>query len=229
MNQIFCNVPPKVHLANRDAEQYAATNSLRLHPAQAALIDLTKRHPYGVMIGDSCVLQHFQLLLRAINAKRYLEVGTYTGCSALAAALAMPPDGMVITLDMFECLVDLGRPFWKQAGVDKKIETRIGLAKDTLSELIAEGQAGTFDFAFIDADKGNYDDYYEKCLQLVRRNGIIALDNVLWRGSVYKPSGLNTDSETLALKKFNEKLHTDDRIHLSMLTVADGVTFALKK
>ncbi|KAM7314461.1 putative caffeoyl-CoA O-methyltransferase 1 [Ixodes scapularis] len=117
MNQMFCNVPPKAHLANRDAEQYAAANSLRFHPAQATLIDLTQRHPYGVMIGDSCVLQHFQLLLRAINAKKYLEVGTYTGCSALAAALAMPPDGRVITLDMFECLVDLGRPFWKQVHI----------------------------------------------------------------------------------------------------------------
>ncbi|CAN8025710.1 unnamed protein product [Ixodes persulcatus] len=182
------------------------------------------------MMGDRCELQLFQLLLRAVNAKKYLEIGTYTGCSAMAAALALPPDGKVVTLELQECHVNLGRPFWKQAGVDQKIETRIGPAKETLDALIAEGQAGTFDFVFIDADKVNYDVYYEKSLQLVNKNGIIAIDNVFMEGNVYGTiDNPEYEKETVALRALNRKLHRDDRIHLCMLTMADGVTLALKK
>lgn len=230
MNPNLSNIPPKAGHTDENAVQYAAANSLRLHPAQLELIYLTNSLPGGRMMGDSCELQLFQLLLRAINAKKYLEIGTYTGCSALAAALALPPDGKLVTLELHECHVDLGRPFWKQAGVDHKIETRIGPARETLNALIAEGQAGTFDFVFIDADKGDVDVYYEKSLQLVRRNGIIAIDNVFWMGNVYGTVHAPRYEEgAVALRALNRKLHRDDRIHLCMLTMADGVTLALKK
>lgn len=229
MDKSLMKFPPKVHLTDPDAEQYAAANSLRLHPAQVDLINLTKCHPDGAIIGEACELQFFQLLMTAINAKKYLEIGTFTGYSALTAALALPPDGKVVTLDIHECLVNLGRPFWKQAEVDHKIETRIGDAKDTLDALIAEGQRETFDFIFIDADKENYDIYYEKSLQLVRKNGIIALDNVLWRGKVFSTCDSKPEEETQVLSELNRKLHKDDRIHVCMLTISDGVTFVVKK
>ncbi|KAM7294943.1 putative caffeoyl-CoA O-methyltransferase 1 [Ixodes scapularis] len=230
MNVNLSNIPPKAGHTDQNAVQYAADNSLRLHPAQAELIDLTKSLPWGGMMGDRCELQFFQLLLRAINAKKYLEIGTYTGCSAMAAALALPPDGKVVTLELYECHVDIGRPFWEKAGVDQKIETRIGPAKETLDALIAEGQAGTFDFVFIDADKDDCDVYYEKSLQLARKNGIIAIDNVFWMGYVYGTiDDPYFEKGTVALRALNRKLHRDDRIHLCMLTLADGVTLALKK
>ncbi|EEC16411.1 O-methyltransferase, putative, partial [Ixodes scapularis] len=214
---------------DQNAVQYAADNSLRLHPAQAELIDLTKNLPWGGMMGDRCELQFFQLLLRAINAKKYLEIGTYTGCSAMAAALALPPDGKVVTLELYECHVDIGRPFWKKAPRGRSEHPNF-FPKLISDALIAEGQAGTFDFVFIDADKDDCDVYYEKSLQLLRKNGIIAIDNVFWMGYVYGTiDDPYFEKGTVALRALNRKLHRDDRIHLCMLTLADGVTLALKK
>uniref|UniRef100_V5HLC7 Putative o-methyltransferase n=1 Tax=Ixodes ricinus TaxID=34613 RepID=V5HLC7_IXORI len=179
------------------------------------------------MMGHPSELQLIQLLLKATGAKKYLEVGVFTGCSALAAALALPPDGKVVGLDVCKEYVDIGRPFWKEAGVDHKIDIRIGNALESLDRAIADGEANTFDFAFIDANKEGYDDYYERCLQLVRQNGLIAFDNVLWHGRVYDAGDNSLD--TVALRKINEKLGKDTRVDISMLTIGDGITLALKK
>ncbi|KAH7938553.1 hypothetical protein HPB49_025083 [Dermacentor silvarum] len=220
-------LPPKKDLVCPKAAKYAEDHTLRLHPAQKKLVEITKNHVFGSMLGDSCQLQFFQILLKTMSAKKYLEIGTFTGCSAVAAALALPPDGKVVALDLYEDLVNVGRPYWKEAGVEDKIELRLGPAVDSLDALLREGQAGTFDFVFIDADKENYDSYYEKSLQLVRKNGLIAIDNVLWRGMVYDTD--NNSSEGTALRPFNKKLHEDQRIDVCLLPIADGLTFARKR
>jgi len=165
--------------------------------------------------------QFLQLLVQAIGARRCLEIGTYTGYSALAVALALPKDGRIICCDISEDWTAVGKPFWKKAGVEKKIDLRIGPALQTL-----KGLKGPFDFVFIDADKPNYLKYYEACLPLVRKNGIIAIDNTLWSGAVADPS--QKDADTVALRQFNDALHADQRVVLSMLPLGDGVTLALK-
>ncbi|XP_077538631.1 uncharacterized protein LOC144151455 [Haemaphysalis longicornis] len=218
---------PKKDVVCPQAAAYAEAHTLRLHPAQERLIEVTKQHRLGAMLGDSTQLQFFQILLKTMSAKRYLEIGTYTGCSAVAAALALPPDGEVVALELREAPVNIGMPFWKEAGVEGKIHLRLGPAGDSLDAMLREGQAGTFDFAFIDADKQDCDEYYEKCLQLVKRNGIIAIDNVLWRGTVYDPK--DNSPESVALRAFNKKLHQDERVDICLLPLADGVTFARKK
>lgn len=218
---------PKRDIVCPMAAAYAEAHTLRLHPTQEKLMEVTRKHYYGSMLGDSCQLQFFQILLKAMSAKRYLEIGTFTGCSAVAAALALPPDGQVVALDLHETLVNVGRPLWKEAGVEDKIQLRLGEAIESLDELLREGQAGTFDFVFIDADKEHYDEYYERSLLLVRRNGLIVIDNVLWRGTVYDPS--DHSSESVALRAFNTKLHQDERVDICLLPLADGVTFARKK
>ncbi|KAK8778110.1 catechol O-methyltransferase domain-containing protein 1-like [Amblyomma americanum] len=220
-------VPKKKDLVCPLAAQYAEEHTLRLHPVQEKLMEITKKHRYGSMLGDSCQLQFFQILLKTMSAKKYLEIGTFTGCSAVAAALALPPDGKVVALDLHETLVNVGRPLWKDAGIENKIELRFGPAVESLDALLREGQAGTFDFVFIDADKENYDNYYERCLQLVKQNGLIAIDNVLWRGTVYDPE--DQTSESMSLRAFNKKLHEDERIDICLLPMADGLTFARKR
>jgi predicted O-methyltransferase YrrM len=162
------------------------------------------------------------LLVKLIGAKRCLEIGTYTGYSALAVALALPKDGRIVCCDISEEWTNVGKPFWKKAGVEKKIDLRIGPALETLKKL-----KGPFDFVFIDADKGNYLNYYERCLKLVRRGGLIAIDNVLWSGEVANEKA--QDDMTIALRKFNDALHKDERVDLAMLSVGDGVTLARKR
>jgi len=166
------------------------------------------------------------MLVKLMGAKRCLEIGTYTGYSALAVALALPKDGKIVCCDISEEWTSVGKPFWKKDGVEKKIDLRIGPALRTLDGLL-KTQKGKFDFAFIDADKGNYLNYYERCLQLVRRGGLIAVDNVLWSGEVANDKA--KDELTVALRKFNDKLHQDERVDLAMLSIGDGVTLALKR
>jgi predicted O-methyltransferase YrrM len=166
--------------------------------------------------------QFMQLLVQAIGAKRCLEIGTYTGYSALAVALALPKRGRIICCDISAEWTAVGKPFWKKAGVEKMIDLRIGPALETLKKL-----KGPFDFVFIDADKPNYANYYERCLPLVRKGGIIAVDNTLWSGWVAEPS--QKDADTAALRAFNDKLHRDERVALSLLPLGDGVTLALKR
>lgn len=167
------------------------------------------------------------LLTRLLGARRTIEVGTFTGYSALVVAEALPADGRVVACDVSEEWTAVGRPFWERAGVADKIDLRLRPAARTLDELRAEGAAGSFDFAFIDADKSNYDCYYEGCLRLLRPGGVVAVDNVLWGGSV--ADSRITDDDTRAIRALNAKIRRDDRVHATMLPIGDGLTLALKK
>ena len=171
--------------------------------------------------------QFMALLVRLMGAHRCLEIGTFTGYSALAVALAIDDDGTVLTLDTSEEYTDVARRYWKEAGVDDKIELRLAPALETLEEMLdADDQRHTYDFVFIDADKTNYDRYYEACLQLVRDGGCIAFDNTLWDGKVADKSV--QDADTVAIRELNEKLYADERIELSLLPIADGLTLCRK-
>jgi predicted O-methyltransferase YrrM len=166
-------------------------------------------------------------LVRMIGAKKTIEVGTFTGYSALVVALALPEDGIVVACDVSEEWTSIGRKYWEQTGVAHKIDLQLRPAIETLDQLLADGGAGTFDFAFIDADKSNYDTYYERCLTLLRKNGVIAVDNVLWGGAVVDDS--KQDDDTKAIRALNQKIHADDRVDINMLPVGDGLTLAVKR
>jgi caffeoyl-CoA O-methyltransferase len=172
--------------------------------------------------------QFLALLVEAIGARRCLEVGVFTGYSSLAVALALPPDGKIVACDVSEEWTAVARRYWAAAGIAHKIDLRLAPAIETLDRLLAAGQAGSFDFAFIDADKPNYDGYYERALKLIRAGGLIAIDNVLWGGSVIKPEK-DKDENTLAIRALNRKLRNDKRISLSMVPIGDGVTLAWKR
>ncbi len=171
--------------------------------------------------------QFMMMLLRLTGAKQTLEVGVFTGYSSLSVALALPDDGRVIACDVSEEYTSVARRYWREAGVEHKIELRLAPAVATLTALLGEGRAGTFDFAFIDADKPNYDRYYELALQLIRPGGLIAIDNVLWHGKVLDHSV--QDDDTRAIRALNEKLRHDDRISLSLIPIGDGLTLACKR
>lgn len=170
--------------------------------------------------------QFMALLARLIGAKRYLEVGTFTGYSALTMALALPEDGRVIACDVSREWTAVGQRYWREAGVAHKIDLRLAPALATLDALVAEG-GPPFDFVFIDANKENYDSYYERALKLVRRGGVIAIDNVLWGGAVVDPK--RNDADTIAIDSLNRKLTGDRRIELSLLPVGDGLTLAVPR
>jgi predicted O-methyltransferase YrrM len=204
--------------------QYMNEHSLRTHPVLDELYHATQQHTAAPMMGAPEVLQLLANLMQSIGAKRYLDVGVYTGCSALNAALALPADGKVVALDVMEDYVKVGRPFFKKAGVENKIDVRIAPALDSLDKMIADGESGTYDFGFIDADKVNYANYFERLLKLVRPGGIIAIDNVLWGNSVIDPE--NKLDSTVAIRELNKKLSTDTRVRVSMLSIGDGLTLA---
>lgn len=167
------------------------------------------------------------VLLRLVNARRALEIGVFTGYSALVTALTIPADGTVIACDVSEAFTSIGKKYWQEAGVAHKIDLRLAPANETLDQLLAAGQAGTFDFVFIDADKSNYDGYYERALQLVRTGGLIVIDNTLWYGKVIDPNV--NDADTVAIRNLNRKLHTDERIDLCLVPIADGMTLVYKR
>jgi len=171
--------------------------------------------------------QLMQMLLRLMGAQRAIEVGTFTGYSALQIALALPDDGTLVACDISEEWTAIGQPFWTTANVAHKIDLRIGPAVRTLNQLIENGDAGTFDFAFIDADKENYGTYYEQCLTLVRSGGLIAVDNVLWSGTVADPT--ITDVSTAAIRSLNERVRSDSRVQVSMIPIGDGLSLIRKK
>ena len=171
--------------------------------------------------------QFMALLVQLMGAKKTLEIGVFTGYSALAVALALPDDGKVIACEISEEYTAIAKDFWGRAGVSEKIDLRIAPALETLEKLIAEGEMGSFDLAFIDADKRNYENYYERALTLLRPGGLILIDNVLWSGKVVDPT--ITDKQTQAIREFNQKLHQDSRISLSLIAIADGLTLALKR
>jgi predicted O-methyltransferase YrrM len=206
--------------------QYVLDHAAREHPAQAALREATRAHPHAGMQIGADQGQFMALLIKLLGAKRTIEIGTFTGYSALTVALALPPDGRVLACDVSDEYTRIGKPFWNQAGVAHKIDLVLGPALATLDARLAKGEAASYDFAFVDADKHNYDHYYERCLQLVRTGGLIAFDNTLWGGAVAKPAA---DADTRALQALNDKLHADERVDIALLTVGDGLTLARKR
>lgn len=167
------------------------------------------------------------LLVELTGARRYLEVGTFTGYSALAVALALPPDGHLLCCDVSEEWTAVARRYWAEAGVGERVELRLAPAVETLDILVAEGAENSYDLAFVDADKVNYGAYYERLLRLVRPGGVIMFDNVLWDGKVADPAA--DDEDTVALRELNERLARDNRISIAMLPLADGLTLARKR
>jgi O-methyltransferase len=208
-------------------ERYVSEVITRETPVQRRLRAETAALPRARMqIGpDQGTL--LALLVRLTGARRALEVGTFTGYSALAVASALPEGGQLITCDVSAEWTAVARRYWEEAGVSGRIELRLGPAVETLAGLLRAGGAGSFDFAFIDADKPSYNAYYEACLGLVRPGGLIAIDNVLWSGAVADPAAV--DPETAALRALNEKVRDDPRVDACLLTVGDGVMLARKR
>ena len=206
--------------------QYLVDHSVREHPVQRELREATAGMKHAGMQISPEQGQFMALLVKMLGARRTIEVGVFTGYSALSVALALPEEGKVIACDVSEEWTAVGRKHWEKAGVAHKIDLRLAPALETLDKLLAEGGAGRFDFAFIDADKGNYIGYYERCLKLMRRGGLITLDNTLWSGRVADPSV--QDADTVAIREVNDALHRDTRIDVSLLPVGDGLTLALK-
>ena len=206
--------------------QYVLDHSLREHPAQTALRAATAAHPYAGMQIAPEQGQLMAMLVRLMGARRTLEIGVFTGYSALTVALALPADGQVLACDISDEYTRIGRPHWEAAGVAHKIDLRLAPALQTLDAQLAAGAAGSYDFAFIDADKTGYDAYFERCLLLLRSGGLIAIDNVLWGGSVARKA---ESADTAALQALNRKLHHDERIDLSLLPIGDGLSLARKR
>ncbi len=203
---------------------YLQEVSLREPDALRKLREETAKLPMAGMQISPDQGQFMALLVRLIGARRCLEIGTFTGYSALAVALALPTDGRVVCCDVSEEYTAVARRAWAGAGVVGKIDLHLAPARVTLDKLRAEGRHGSFDFAFIDADKENYDHYYEAALELVRAGGVIAIDNVLWSGAVIDPK--KQDADTKALRALNRKLRDDQRVDISMLPLGDGLTLA---
>ena len=209
-----------------DLYNYILAVSSRESDIQRRLREETARHPMAIMQVSPDQAQFMSLLVELIGATTAIEIGVFTGYSALAVALALPPDGQLIACDISTEWTDTGKPYWQEAGVAEKIDLRIAPALDTLDALISAGQQGCFDFIFIDADKINYLNYYERALVLCRPGGLIAVDNVLWFGSVIDKN--KQDESTEAIRAFNKKLHLDKRISLSLVPIGDGLMLARK-
>jgi predicted O-methyltransferase YrrM len=216
----------KSHLLDARLQEYIASVSLREPEILRRLREETASLPDAIMQIPPEQGQFFGLLVRLIGAKKALEIGVFTGYSSLAVALALPPDGRLIACDVSAEYTSIARRYWKEAGVDEKIELHLAPAAETLERLLEDGHGASFDFAFIDADKVSYDRYFELCMRLVGPGGLIALDNTLQQGKVLDPA--NADKSTAAILALNSKLRDDDRIVLSLLPIADGVTLALR-
>jgi predicted O-methyltransferase YrrM len=206
-----------------DVYDYLVRFGVREPEILARLREETRRHPRGMMQVPREEGAFLALLAELVGARGYLEIGTFTGYSSLAVALALPPDGRIVCCDISHEFTSIARRYWAEAGVADKVDLRVGPAVDTLDALIADSE-GSFDMAFIDADKGNYTNYWERCVRLVRPGGVIVVDNVLWGGSVADPSEQSPD--TVAIRAVSERIHDDDRVTAVMLPVADGMTVA---
>lgn len=206
---------------------YMVSNSLREPEILQQLRTETANLPQARMQISPEQGQFMALLVRLMNAKKALEVGVFTGYSSISVALALPDDGKLIACDVSEEYTAIARRYWQLAQVDHKIELNLAPAINTLDRLLNEGEAGTFDFAFIDADKGNYENYYDRAFELIRPGGLIAIDNVFWGGSV--ADSTSEDKITKTIRAFNAKVAHDDRVIPSFVAIADGLLLALKK
>ena len=208
---------------------YLRANSVRETDVLRRLRAETRKLGDGDISAPPEVSQFLALLARATGARRAVEVGVFTGLTTLAMALAMPSDGRIVACDLpsAQATLSLARRHWREAGVEDRIDLRLGSARETLQDLLDGGDAGTIDLMFVDADKENYDTYYEQALVLLRPNGIVAFDNMLWYGAVAEES--DRSQSTRALRALNAKLHGDARVALSMLPLGDGVTLACKR
>ena len=220
MSAITLNLTPTVH-------DYLLKTSLREPEILKQLREETHKRPDSVMQISPEQGQFMALLIEMLGAKKTLDIGTYTGYSALVVALALPKDGRVIACDMNVDSTNIAKQYWQKAHVADKINLRLAPALETLQQLLDANEAGTFDFAFIDADKENYLHYYEKSLALIRTGGLIAIDNVLWDGKVADDS--IQDASTKAIRAVNAKLVNDNRVSISMIPIGDGLTLARKK
>lgn len=214
------NIPEQLY-------DYILESSLRDQPVLKKLREKTAEIPMSIMQISPDQGQFMAFMAKTIGAKKTLEVGVFTGYSSLIIAQALPDDGKVIACDISEEYTRIAKPFWEEAGVAHKIDLRIGPAIESLDALIADGQSGTFDFAFIDADKETYPQYYERSLQLIRPGGIILLDNAFLGGRVADTS--NTNETTSIMRKLNNDLKNDDRVDVSLLSIGDGLYLACKR
>ena len=205
---------------------YMLDVSLREHPELRALRDETAKHEMARMQVSPEQGQLMQMLIRMLGAKTCIEVGTFTGYSALAVALALPDDGKLVACDISEEYTKIGVPFWERAGVSDKIDLRIAPASETLDKMIAAGETGSYDFAFIDADKPGYPDYFERCLTLMRIGGVIAVDNIFMGGGVADPEA--ESDNVVAMRNFNALIKEDSRVEISLIPIGDGLTLARK-
>jgi caffeoyl-CoA O-methyltransferase len=206
---------------------YILNNSLREPDVLKRLRVVTAEQPLAQMQISPEQGQFMALLVQLIGAKRTLEIGTFTGYSALAVALALPPEGRVVTCDVSEEWTDIARRYWKEAGVADKIDLRLGPALETLDMMLMNGEENGFDFVFIDADKTGYDAYYERSLRLIRPGGLITIDNVLRAGRVADND--EQDDAEVAIRELNAKIHKDERVSISLVPIGDGLTLAMKR
>jgi predicted O-methyltransferase YrrM len=209
---------------SEELRAYVARVGIREHPVLTRLREQNQRERSGSMQVAPEEGALLGLLVGLLNARRVLEVGTFTGYSSTAMALALPPDGRIVCCDVSREWTDVARAAWADAGVADRVELRLGPAVETLDALLADGGESSFDLAFIDANKTGYDDYYERCLRLVRAGGLVAIDNVLWSGKVADPSV--QDDDTRAIRALNEKVAADERVDPVIVSVGDGLTLA---
>ncbi len=217
--------PQSLTLTN-ELHQYIVDTGIREPQVLAELRARTAQHPQQRMLLSPEQGQLMSMLVKLLGARRTLDVGTFTGYSSTVVALALPDDGEVISCDVNEQDTTVAQEFWRRAGVESKVDLRLAPALETLDGLIEDGESSTFDFSFIDADKGNYINYFQRSLELVRVGGVIAVDNTLWSGRV-----LEADPEhgtTVSIKAFNDYAHAEQRVELVMVPVGDGLTLARK-
>lgn len=206
---------------------YIRASSLREPEVLARLRDETAKLSNGTMQITPEQGQFMSLLIRMLNARNAIEVGVFTGYSSISVASALPENGRLLACDVSEEYTNIARRYWAEAGLESRIDLRLGPALQTLDRLVEEGNAGTFDFGFIDADKANYDAYYERLLVLIRPGGVIAIDNVLWHGRVIDPAVI--DEDTQSIRRLNAKIANDERVSVTMLGIGDGLTLAMKR
>jgi predicted O-methyltransferase YrrM len=207
--------------------RYMLATWVRETPVETALRQATASMPWSGIESSPEQVQLLQFLVKLTGATRCLEIGVFTGCGTLGLALALPADAYILACDNNTEVTALARQYWEQAGVSSKIDLRIAPALQTLESLLAQGHAGTFDFAYIDADKLNIANYYELALHLVRREGLIAVDNVFWHGRVAEPAG--DDRETQAVQALNQKMSHDERVDSIIIPIGDGLALARKR